>query len=188
MKLRQATSEAPGKRRARIRRGVAALVAATAGGTGLLLATATAAHAAEISQYSTLVPASDWLNVAVSGGSTSAGVPIIQWWADSGAEQEWQLPAAYTSGEIINQNSGMCITTDGVAGDQLYQEPCNGSASEQWYAAYNFAGPTVFQNPATGLVMDVSGYDMWAGGAIDAWYQNNQANQSFWSATEGWYS
>jgi hypothetical protein len=32
--------------------------------------------------------------------------------------------------------------------------------------------------------MDVSGYYMWAGGAIDAWSQNGQPNQYFYSWTE----
>jgi hypothetical protein len=185
MKLRHAKSNTLGKRNMNFRRVVATLVAATAGGTGLLAATAGTAHAATSSQYSTLVPSSDWLNVAVAGGSTAPGAPIIQWWATGGAEQEWALPTSYTTGEIINQNSGMCVTTDGVAGDQLYQEPCsNGAASQQWYAAHNTDGPTLFQNPATGLVMDVSGYDMWAGGQIDAWYPNGQANQYFWNSTD----
>ena len=156
--------------------------------------TASAAPIQDYSSYSTLVPASSWLDVAVSGGSTSAGAPIIQWWADGGAEQQWQLPMAYTTGEIINQNSGMCITTDGVAGDQLYQEPCAGTAfgsgptspGQQWQANYIIGGPTTFVNPASGLVLDVSGYSLWGGGAIDAWYPNGQLNQTFWSATEGW--
>ena len=171
---------------ARISRG-AALVAASAGGTGLLLATAANAHAQETTQYSTLVPASDWLNIAVSGGSTSPGAPIIQWWADGRGEQKWLLPSTNTTGQIINENSGMCITTDGVAGDQLAQEPCNGTGNQQWFAAYQQAGPTMFENAAYNLVMDVSGYDMWAGGAIDAWYANGDANQYFWSSTEGFW-
>jgi len=162
---------------------VATLVAATAGGSGLLLATAGTAHAAQVSSFSTLVPSSDWLNVAVAGGSTSPGAPIIQWWATGGAEQEWQLPANNTTGEIINQNSGMCITTDGVAGDQLFQEPCQGSVTQLWYAQHSFDAPNVFQSP-TGLVMDVDGYAMYAGGHIDAWYENGQANQYFWSASD----
>jgi len=148
----------------------------------------------DYSSYSTLVAGSSWLDVAVSGGSTSAGAPIIQWWADGGAEQQWRLPLAYQTGEIINENSGMCITTDGVPGDQLYQEPCAGSAfgsgptsaNQQWQADYTEYGPTTFVNPATGLVLDVSGYSLWGGGAIDAWYPNGQLNQTFWSSTEGW--
>jgi hypothetical protein len=82
----------------------------------------------------------------VSGGSTSAGAPIIQWWADSGAEQEWLLPRKYRNGEIYNQNSGMCITTDGVAGDQLYQDYCSNSENQRWYAEYQLDGPTVYVN------------------------------------------
>jgi hypothetical protein len=185
------------------RRGILGLGFTAAVAGSLLTATGTAsastvndysASLQDYSSYSTLVAASSWLDVAVSGGSTAAGAPIIQWWADGGAEQQWRLPLAYRTGEIINENSGMCITTDGVAGDQLFQEPCAGSTFgsgptsgyQQWQADYTEYGPTTFVNPASGLVLDVSGYSLWGGGAIDAWYPNGQLNQTFWSATEGW--
>jgi hypothetical protein len=192
MKLRHATSSPLRKGGTRIRRGVAAAVAATAGGAGLVLATPTSAHADEVSSYSTLVPASDWLNIAVSGGSTSPGAPIIQWWADGGAEQEWLLPISYEEGPIINENSQMCITTDGVPGDTLTQEPCDGSANQNWMAWYGGDGPTMFENMTYGLVMDVYGYNMWAGGVIDGWYPSEgpfsgwppPGNQAFWSSVE----
>jgi Ricin-type beta-trefoil lectin domain-like len=58
-----------------------------------------------------MVASSDWLNLAVADASTEPGAPIIQWWATGGAEQRWNVPANKTDGPIINEHSGMCITT-----------------------------------------------------------------------------
>src|SRR6516162_5628253 len=57
----------------------------------------------------------------VSGGSTQPGAPVIDWWANGGANQQWTFSpiGGNNTYEIINVNSGMCLATDGVAGDQL---------------------------------------------------------------------
>lgn len=34
---------------------------------------------------------------------------------------------------ITNKNSGQCLTTDGVAGDAVYQFPCVGAPQQLWY-------------------------------------------------------
>src|ERR1700733_8306247 len=132
--------------------GFLALGAVSAG--GFLASGMSAAQAEQSPGYTTLVPASSWLDIAVSGGSTMIGAPIIQWWADGGAEQQWSIPDSYATGDIINENSGMCITTDGVAGDGLFQEPCSQQPgvgwynNQQWHANYQYLGPTVYTNPA----------------------------------------
>jgi hypothetical protein len=167
--------------------GMLAIAAMSAG--GVLGLGATAANAEQLTGYTTVVSASSWLNVAVSEGSTAIGAPIIQWYADSGAEQEWSVPAFESSGQIINENSGMCVTTDGVAGDQLFQEPCSPAGegwynNQQWYNNSNYLGPSVFENPESGLVMDVYGYSFSPGGAIDAWYPNSDLNQYFWNLAD----
>ncbi|MCL2394395.1 MAG: RICIN domain-containing protein [Acidimicrobiaceae bacterium] len=166
--------------------GMLSIAALSAG--GVLGLGANAASAEQISGYTIMVSASSWLNVAVSEGSTAIGAPIIQWYADSGAEQEWNVPAEESTGQIVNQNSGMCVTTDGVAGDQLFQEPCSPPGfgwynNQQWYNDFQSFGPSIFENPQSGLVMDVYGYSFGAGAAIDAWYPNQQINQGFWNAT-----
>jgi Ricin-type beta-trefoil lectin domain len=182
LKMNRKQSE---KKRPSVLRRVAVGLSAVAAVGGAALAVGVSTASAE-PYYSTMVPSSDWLDVAVSGGSTAPGAPIIQWWADGGAEQQWHIPNDGTMGEIINQNSNMCITTDGVAGDQLYQEPCTNASDQMWVASSVLDGPQNYYNPQSGLVMDVYGYDMWAGGSIDAWYSNGAPNQNFWS-TIGYY-
>ncbi len=128
----------------------------------------------------------DWLDVGIRGGSTTAGTDAIQWWADGGAEQQWATDgyANWPSGvfDFVNENSGMCLTTDGVAGDPLTQQPCSSNdVFQQWESTEEyFQGGWFLTNPITGLNMDVQGASYWGGAEIDAWYPNGQQNQVFW--------
>jgi hypothetical protein len=147
------------------------------------------------------------LVVAVSQGSTSPGTPVIQWWdnGDGAAEQFWSSqPAmpwlAYGYGYggpspdyIINQNSGQCLTSDGVAGDETYQWPCVGSPYQMWYPnndttviiptginnLFSSEDVNTWQNAASGLYLDVTGDNPLPGAYIDTWYYNGAANQYF---------
>jgi hypothetical protein len=53
---------------------------------------------------------------------------VIQWYPTGGANQAWQIGGSdngnpeLPQGYIANVNSGMCLATDGTAGDQLFQE------------------------------------------------------------------
>ncbi|HET9169900.1 MAG TPA: RICIN domain-containing protein [Actinospica sp.] len=132
----------------------------------------------------------DLLDVAVSGGSTSGGAPIIQWPATGGYEQIWRFGYTYNNGVyqgafIQNEGSGLCMNTDGVAGDQLDQENCYfGNGNELFNIYGSLGGYDSFQNTGSGLYLDVNGYSWSAGAAIDLWYQNSQPNQTF--ATTPW--
>jgi Ricin-type beta-trefoil lectin domain-like len=125
-----------------------------------------------------------YLQLDVSGASTAPGAPVIDWYSDGGANQVWTFSSVGGANtyEIINQNSNQCLTTDGVAGDQLYQLPCSGSQEQQWKT--NLPAEGAFkdysiQNVYSGLYVDVSGDSPWPGSAIDAWYGNGQPNQMF---------
>lgn len=173
----------------RLGRKAMAALAITAASTGLLAGATSSAFAAQANGNTTLVASSSWLDVAVSGGSTAIGAPIIQWYADGGGEQQWNIPPAGQSGNIVNVNSGMCVTTDGIAGDGLFQEPCSPVGqgwynNQQWVADAEYGGPTLFLNPSSNLVMDVYGYSFGAGATIDAWYPNYAPNQYFWNSTD----
>ena len=132
----------------------------------------------------------DLLNVAVSGGSTSGGAPIIQWPATGGYEQVWRFGYTYLDGVyqgtfIQNEASGLCMNTDGNAGDQLDQEICyDGNGNELFDINGSLGGYASFKNTGSGLYLDVNGYSWNEGAAIDLWYQNDQPNQSF--ATTPW--
>ena len=135
------------------------------------------------------------LRLDVSGASTQPGAPVIDWFVNNGTNQRWvfQIPATPPGGvpiecingtcayEIINQNSGQCLTTDGVAGDQLYQWPCNGSGQQLWSTNLgNLSNATdTIQNTSSGQCVDVYGWDPFPGARIDAWPCNGGANQDF---------
>jgi hypothetical protein len=93
----------------------------------------------------------------VSGGSIYNGAPIIQW-SLSGDNQVFTLQPSGSHFELINRNSGKCVTTDGVAGDQLFQWDCSGSANQLWDTSltpngYGYWIRSVF----SGLFVDVAG-------------------------------
>jgi Ricin-type beta-trefoil lectin domain-like len=133
----------------------------------------------------------------VSGASTSPGAPVINYWDKSGfstdANQYWTVYPFFGYQwyyYIVNQNSGQCLTSDGVAGDQVYQWPCVGSPYQQWTRNEYDVGPSgpdfgsrladTWQSVASGLYLDVSQDSPWPGAAIDTWYWNGGANQYFY--------
>jgi hypothetical protein len=124
------------------------------------------------------------------GASTAPGAIAIQYhgtgWAGliTGENQRWYVPRpdATSPSEIRNLHSGECLTTDGVAGHAIYQSYCNGSALQQWqphsqWAWSALAYKTYFQNPATGLVMDVNQASTADSAAVVGWYYNGGTNQ-----------
>ena len=128
----------------------------------------------------------DGMNVAVPGGSGAVGTRIIQWYNNGGAEQKWYFDAVYDSSSgfegylIRNENSGLCLSTDGVAGDRMTQEPCNPQLLPEWFDIVSSGTDNQFYNRQTGLYMDVSGFSYAAGANIDLWYSNGGDNQWFW--------
>jgi Ricin-type beta-trefoil lectin domain len=108
---------------------LAAILAAVALAAVPSLASAQSLNSVAISTDASL----DTLVLDVAGASTSVGAPVIQRYLNNGSDQRWnfvQLPDG--NEHIVNQSSGMCLTTDGVAGDQVTQWTCNGSSQEEW--------------------------------------------------------
>ena len=182
MPARRRAATEPGRRprrAARLSATVAALaVPALIGGTALASpASASSVLTTHITPTNTF-----FLMLDVSGASTQAGAPVIDWYANGGANQSWSfVPSGGThTYEIVNGNSGQCLTSDGVPGDQVYQFPCVSSPTQQWRT--NLAtSPNycMIQNVASGLYLDVSANSVWPGTAIDTWYYNGNSNQYF---------
>ncbi len=105
---------------------------ALCGGVSGVALAATGGTASADPSYVTLTSASTGLNLDVKGASTEPGPNgvVIQWYPNGQANQYWSVPAVGTIGVIRNENSGMCLTTDGYEGDQLYQEPCSRSSGQ----------------------------------------------------------
>jgi len=150
---------------------------------GVLLATGPAQ--ADTVRSELLISNLSWLNLGVRGGSHAGGADVIQWTATGGDEQRW-VPFYYpgleasTIHRFRNSNSGLCLTTDGVAGHALTQQTCSTDPHQAWSPSYVWwAGGYTLYNAASGLNMDVAGASYGAGAEIDAWYPNNQLNQVF---------
>jgi hypothetical protein len=158
-----------------------AAAVATAGvlATAGFAATSGAAHASGFTVR--LAPASNpFVFLDVNGGSTRNGASIIQW-SLTGDNQVWTFRPSGTDYQIVNLHSGLCITTNGVAGAQLYQWQCTGSSNQLWstsLTAGNLVGYTI-KNVGSGLYMDVSGASGANGAAIDTWYKTGGSNQFF---------
>jgi Ricin-type beta-trefoil lectin domain-like len=173
-------------RRGRLLRRLAALaVTATAGAAFLVPG---AAQAQELQSVAITTDVSgDYLVLDVEGGSTRPGAGVIQWYGHFGANQRWNfVEMANGHQRIVNQKSGMCLTTDGVAGHRLFQWYCNGDAGQEWRGSIpNKFSPNIVDtgyrliNPVSGLAVDIAGGNAWAGARAIGWYPNGGANQSF---------
>jgi hypothetical protein len=167
---------------------VLAGLALCGGVTGLALAATGATASAE--SFNQLIPISSGMRIDVKGAVNYPGpnAPVIQWPATGGANQNWNVPGVGSSGLIQSEHSGLCLTTDGVPGDTLYQDTCtNGNPFDTWTIQDSPAGDAINGNQAvtilnqfTGLVVDVFGDSYNEGATMDAWYPNGQFNQIFW--------
>jgi hypothetical protein len=116
----------------------------------------------------------------VSGGSTGDGAPIIQW-SLSGDNQVFTLEPSGSHFQLVNRHSGKCITTDGVAGHQLYQWVCHGTSNQLWDTGLTPVNGYVYPivSVLSGLYVDVEGGSIAQGAAIITWYPSGAANQYF---------
>jgi hypothetical protein len=136
---------------------------------------------ADQSVTTTLAADSSGLFLDVAGASTAPDGLVIQWYPNGQANQNWVLPAPGSTGFVWNQNSRMCLTTDGVPGDQLYQKLCDENLApyQQWNVIEPIYAQVELYNPWFELAVDVYDNSGKAGAPIDAWYPNGQPNQTF---------
>jgi hypothetical protein len=118
----------------------------------------------------------------VEGGSTQVGAKVIQWYGNFSANQRWNFVTRPDGTQaIVNQKSGLCLTTNGIAGSQLYQWTCNGGARQQWTGDLEmlFGAVRTLSNPFSKLRVDVEGASRWAGARVIGWYPNTTDAQYF---------
>lgn len=136
------------------------------------------------------------LQLDMRGASQSRGAIAIQYhptgWAGLflGDNQRWFLPRPddQVPGKIKNLHSGLCLRTDGVAGHAIYQDYCSDydiyerwqpSSPTTWRFWVGGSNPVYFQNPATGLVLDVNQASKSDSAAVIGWYYNGGPNQAW---------
>jgi hypothetical protein len=117
----------------------------------------------------------------VSGASLDDGAPVIQYTLNGGANQQWMnIPTDNGWYEIVNVNSGKCLTVDhvdGVQGRGLIQWPCQGGAGQQWYQ--QSGGYQYIWNRNSGQVVDIPGASILIGKQLEQWGANGGWNQYF---------
>jgi hypothetical protein len=137
-----------------------------------------------LNSVSVASPASNGvLALDVSGASTVPGAPVIQWLRNGGSNQRWNFVALSNGYEqIVNQNSGQCLTSDGVAGHWVYQWPCdNSNPHQQWEGDLGSVWSSMngLQNRASALWLDVAGDAYWPGAHLITWYWNATLGEAF---------
>jgi hypothetical protein len=164
------------------------LAAATALGS---LVTASPVHAVATTFTKTILTQTlPWhLAFDVEGASKSNGARVILWWLTGNANQRWtfeqtgKVVDGYNVYRIRNVNSGKCLTTNGIAGTQLYQYSCIADYPYQEWATNMGANTTLtgyhIVNPTFYLYIDVLGNKYAPGAAVGVWYYNGGASNQF---------
>jgi hypothetical protein len=122
------------------------------------------------------------LTLAVYASSTAEGARIVQGPPWGFPSESWTFTPYGDNYLIINQNSNMCLTTDGTAGHSLYQAACLGGTGQLWQigphmpdGAYSW-----ILNPGYGLYLDVYGGSTdWSATIDGAPWNGGLSNQSF---------
>jgi hypothetical protein len=124
------------------------------------------------------------LTVGVYNSLTAAGASIVQS-TSTGAANAWTLTPTGATYEIVNQNSHLCMTTDGIAGHGLVQMPCAGGDGQQWQVAPDFGGEGTIswiRNPSSNLYATVRNGRPTSGTVITAAPWTGASGQSFFPA------
>jgi hypothetical protein len=131
--------------------------------TGVLAVVGLGPAAAQAAPWYTvrLVPGTNpFVFMEVRGASMDSLAWVDVWSYTGGSNQVWIFQPVGDKYEIVNQNSGRCLWTDGVAGDQLRQAPCTGSQYVLWQTNLKIDGHNYpIRNPASDLYVDLAGND-----------------------------
>jgi ribosome-binding ATPase len=180
----------PRLRAGQLRRGLGLVTVAVAA-TGALLGASTGPASASSGFTIRFAPVSQpLLTVEVAGASNNAGANVDTWTLNSGANQKWTFTPSSNYYQIVNKQSGLCLTTDGVAGDTLYQWYCVPNATSQlWNTSMqpgNWVGYSI-QSVYSGLYIDVRGDSRSAGADMITWYWGGGDNQYFLGTWAAWH-
>lgn len=118
----------------------------------------------------------------VAAGSQSPGAAVLQYTWKGTNNQKWmEVPAGNGWIEIVNVNSGQCLTPAGystAAMASIVQMPCVGAASQKWY---KYSDGSI-RNQGSWLWLEVYGNSKWIGAPIDQYWWNYGSNQ-YWNET-----
>ena len=111
----------------------------------------------------TMKSSADGLLADVSGASTSAGAPVIQWPSNNGANQKWTLvpvPDANQAYRVENVLTGGRLDVDGDSTAdtaKLLQWTDNGQADQKWTFVRQSSGAYTIVNANSGKLVNIPG-------------------------------
>jgi Ricin-type beta-trefoil lectin domain-like len=116
--------------------------------------------------------------LAVAGGSTADGAPVVQ---QSGASA-WTLGAVGGGYTLRNTGTGKALDVNAFSatvGLQLEQWTATGATNQQWYLRSTGDGYYTIVSHDSGLVADVYGFDTGDGAKVVQWNATGGANQQW---------
>jgi hypothetical protein len=121
------------------------------------------------------------LYLAVSGASREASAGLVQRSYRGDGSQRWRFRPADRFFEIINDLSGMCLTTNGAPGDQVYQAPCDGQPRQKWDSSIRADQGAAgwIRGAGSDLAVGVNAESRDDGATIVAWHWGGGANEFF---------
>lgn len=139
-------------------------------------------QATTVSGTHTLINGNSGQAMAISGGSSSNGAPVVQSTRTSAASQQWTLqPLAGNVFTLHNAASGLCLDVPNqstASGLQLDQWTCDGGANQQW--AFDAVGSGfVLVSLNSGKTAEVKGQSTTQGASVDQWPGNGGSNQTW---------
>jgi alpha-galactosidase len=119
----------------------------------------------------------------VFNASVADGGDVVQWAANSGANQQWQF-VTVSGGyyNLVNRNSGKCLDVAGQStadGANVDQWTCNGGQNQQWQMVTTTAPYFKLVSRHSGKCLDVYNNSTADGGNVDQWTCNGGANQDW---------
>ncbi|GAA3334760.1 RICIN domain-containing protein [Curtobacterium citreum] len=133
--------------------------------------------------YVTIKNQNSGLLADVNQASTADGAQVVQYTANGGANQQWQLQSVGGGlYNIINRNSGKYLDDYNASfghGSNIIQWTGNGGNNQLWYFQSNADGSYVIRNFLTNQAVEVSGASTAAGASLDQWIPVTQSNQNW---------
>src|SRR5579884_1778999 len=139
----------------------------------------------------TLAAVSDGLLADVSGASTSAGAPVIQWPSNGGANQRWTLtpvPEPNQGYRVENWLTGgrLDVDNDSTAnGAHLLEWSDNGRADQRWSFVKQPGGAYTIVNANSGKLVNIPGPTTTQGTQLIQYQDDGNSNSRWTLLDEG---
>lgn len=123
--------------------------------------------------------------LTVSGASTAANAPTVQWSCSNANHQRWQaLPAGTGNYRFRAKHSNRCLevyTRSTDSGKRLVQATCALTPAQYWSPIKNDDGTVTLINAASGMSMDVNGLSTVNGAAVSQFTSDTSRNSQHWA-------